>query len=114
MNLEELEIWKEGVFEYSKSLKNIVDDRAKLKELLEKHLSQFFSWDTIEFDRDFNRIQLKYRHSTGAVIKSADMSKLGMDWIVSPSYDDRAFRTIIIDIFPFGLPEDGEYIHMED
>ena len=52
VNLKELEYWKEGVFEYSKNLQNIVEDRGKLIELLTEHLSQFFSWDSIEFDRE--------------------------------------------------------------
>lgn len=110
VNLEELEYWKEGVFDYSKNLKNVVEDRAKLKDLLEEHLSQFFSWDKIFFDREFNRIRLYYKKDVGAVIKSDKMSELGMDWIVQPDYDDKAFKIIRIDVYPFGLPEEGELI----
>ena len=110
VNLKELEYWKEGVFEYSKNLQNIVEDRGKLIELLTEHLSQFFSWDSIEFDRDFNRIKLYYKKGVGAVIKSNKMSDLGMDWIVQPDYDDKAFKIIRIDVYPFGLPEEGELI----
>ena len=110
VNLKELEYWKEGVFEYSKNLQNIVEDRGKLIEILTEHLSQFFSWDSIEFDRDFNRISLYYKKDVGAVIKSNKMSDLGMDWIVQPDYDDKAFKIIRIDVYPFGLPEEGELI----
>ena len=110
VNLEELEFWKEGVFEYSKNLENIIKDRAKLKDLLEEHLSKFFSWDSIEFDKDFNQIILSYKTGIGAVIKSANMSDLGMDWVVWSDYDDRANRIIRIGIYPFGLPEEEEFI----
>lgn len=110
VNSDELRLWEEGVFEYSNNLKNVVDDRAKLKELLEEHLSQFFKWDKIVFDREFNRIKLYYKRDTGAVIKSENMSNLGMDWIVQPDYDDEAFKIIRIDVYPFGLPEEGELI----
>lgn len=110
MNSEELRLWQEGVFEYSETLKNLIDGRLKLKELLTEHLSQFFSWDKIEFDREFNKITLYYKRDVGAVIKSDNMSDLGMDWIVSPDVDDKAFRIIKIEVYPFGLPEEGVLI----
>ena len=110
MNLEELEFWKEGVFEYSKNLENVVEDRKKLKELLVEHLSKFFTWNDIEFDRDFNKVTLLYKTGVGAVINSDNMSNLGMDWMVMSGYDDRANRIIVIEVYPFGLPEEGEFI----
>lgn len=110
VNSEELRLWQEGVFEYSETLKNLIDGRLKLKELLTEHLSQFFSWDKIEFDREFNKITLYYKRDVGAVIKSDNMSDLGMDWIVSPDVDDKAFRIIKIEVYPFGLPEEGVLI----
>lgn len=110
VNSDELKLWQEGVFEYSETLKNLVEGRRKLIELLTEHLSQFFAWDSIEFDREFNKITLYYERDVGAVIKSDKMSDLGMDWIVRPDFDDKAFRIIKIEIYPFGLPVEGELL----
>ena len=110
MNKEDLQSWREAIKYHVGTLDKLVEERQALKEVFEEHLSNFFSWDGIEYNRDFSRISLYYKKDTGAVIKSDNMSELGMDWIVSPEYDDRAFKIIRIDLYPFGLPEEGEVI----
>lgn len=106
MNLEDFRIWQDGVMEHIHSLDILVNDRKLLKQMFEEHLSQFFDWDDIEYDREFNKITLLYKENEGAVIKSENMKDLHMDWIVSPDIDKYANRIIRIELYPFGLPED--------
>lgn len=109
MNTEELRGWQDCVLIHTKNLENLIEERVKLKEVITEHLSQFFSWDSIEFDKEFNKITLKYDKDVGAVIRE-NISELGMEWIIIPSFDDRANKIIMIEIYPFGLPEEDKIV----
>lgn len=108
VNSDELRLWQEGVYEYSKNLQNVVDDRLKLKELLTDHLIQFFNWNKIVFDRDFNKVTLYSKRDTPMVIDFDALSDLGMGVVISPDVDDKAFRILKIEVYPFGLPEEED------
>ena len=104
MNLEEFRQWQDAVCIHCKERDRIVDDRRELKSLLETHLKQFFSYDSIEFDKDFNKITLKWAKEVSPVIRS-NIKELGMEWIISTGYDDMAFNIVVVEVYPFGVPE---------
>lgn len=104
MNSEELEMWKDGVFEHCHYLETLVNDRKTLKGLIEEHLKQFFDWDEIEYSKDFDVITMKWAHDAQPVIYNTKIGELGMDWIIKAEYDDLAYRIVVIEIYPFGLP----------
>ena len=58
MNSEELEMWKESVFEHTRMMETLVNDRVAIKELMSNHLKQYFEYDEIKFDDLFNKITL--------------------------------------------------------
>ena len=105
MNLEEFRTWQDGVCEHIRMLDQMVDDRKILKEIIEKHLKQFFDYDDIEYDREFNKITLKWDKGTSPVIKNDMIADLHMDWIIRADYDDNAFRVVVVEVYPFGLDE---------
>lgn len=102
-----LNSWKNDCEDHISALDTIINDRRILKKMMMDHLAQFFTWQKIEFSRNFDKITLSYSANTGAVIKPDIHANLGMDYIVSPEYDDRANRIIVIELYPFGLPEEG-------
>ena len=109
MNTEELRGWQDCVLIHTENLKNVRQEREKLKEVIIEHLSQFFTWSEIEFKDDFNKITLYYSHGVDAVIKG-NISELGMEWIVSSSHDRLANNIVVIEIYPFGLPEEDKIV----
>lgn len=110
MTPEELLAWKEGVAEHCHHIQLLQNDRDIIIESMKTHLSQFFSWDKIKFSNDFTKIILYYAKDHGAVIDPDVHKDLGIPWIVTPYYDDKANRIIRVEIYPFGLPEEGEIV----
>lgn len=102
MNLDD---WRLAVTDHISSLDQLVNDRAILKDELEKHLSQFFEWDNIEHNRDFTVITLSWEKDVNPVIKSDKISELGMDWIIKTGRDDSAFSIVMVEIYPWGVEE---------
>jgi len=103
MNKEQFQEWQKGVKEHISHLNNTVEERKILKEILENHLKQFFNFDEIEYDREFQKILLKWDRIANPVIRNDNIGNLGMDWIIRADYDDQAFRIVVIEIYPFGL-----------
>ena len=83
MSPEDLEMWKESVFEYTRMVETLVDDRVAIKDLISNHLKQFFDYDEISFDDLFNRIILKWSYGNDPVIKVDELDGLNMDFIIS-------------------------------
>lgn len=102
MNLEN---WRKAVGEHISILDQTIEDRNVLKQSIEEHLSQFFDWDDIEYNRDFSVITLKWEKDVNPVIKSETISKIGMDWIIKTGRDDRAFSIVEIEVYPWGVEE---------
>lgn len=110
MNEQELLVWSEAVDEHMAMLETTINDRRELKTIIETHLKQFFEWDRIEYNRDFSRIELFYALHHNPVFKTENMGGLGMDFIVRADYDDSANRIVVVELYPFGLPKEGELI----
>lgn len=104
MNPEELLIWQDKVFEHTHIIKKMIEERNALKKEFEEHLSQFFDWGSIEYDKDFNKIELRWENGINPVIQK-NIGDLGMEWIIRPGYDERGFEITVIELYPFGLPE---------
>ena len=104
MNKEELRRWQDGVLEHCKNVQDMIRERNLLKKHFEEHLSNFFDWHSIKYDKDFNKIELSWEFGHNPVIKQ-DIGDLGMEWIIRADYDDKAFRIVVIEVYPFGLPE---------
>lgn len=102
MNIDD---WRTAVADHISSLDNLVNDRGILKDELEKHLSQFFEWDNIEYNRDFSLITLSWEKDVNPVIKSDKISELGMDWIIKTGRDESAFSIVMVEIYPWGVEE---------
>ena len=105
MNHEELELWKESVFEHTRMMETLVDDRVAIKELISNHLKQFFEYDEIKFDDLFNKIILKWDYRNNPVINPDDLIGLGMEFIISHDYSETLGHGVIIELYPFGLPK---------
>lgn len=97
--------WKLAVEDHIAHLDQLVVDRDILKNEIEKHLSQFFDWEEIEYNRDFSVIKLKWAYGESPVIKADKISDLNMDWIISADYDDKANRIVLIEVYPWGVKE---------
>lgn len=110
MNSEELEMWKESVFEHTHMMETLVNDRVAIKELMSNHLKQYFEYDEIKFDDLFNKITLKWEYMNDPIIIPDKLIGLGMDFIISHDYSESLGYGVIIELYPFGLPEEGEYI----
>lgn len=100
-----LDTWKKAVDEHIAILDQTIEDRNALKQCIEEHLSQFFDWDDIEYNRDFSVITLKWEKDVNPVIKSETISKIGMDWIIKTGRDDGAFSIVEIEVYPWGVEE---------
>ena len=105
MNPEEFKQWQDAVCIHCKERDRIVDDRRELKSLLETHLREFFNYDSIEFDKDFNKITLKWEKGVNPIIRE-NIGELGMQWILSTGHDDQAFNIVVVEVYPFGIPEE--------
>ena len=107
MNHEELLVWQDAVMEHSQDVRKVREDRQLLKEKLQEHLSKFFEFSEIEWDAFFDKIILRFAPDVEPVIRKETIQELGMDWIISTSYDGSANRITVIEVYPFGI-EDGE------
>ena len=104
MDSDELRQWQDAVMVHCQERDRIVNDRIELKKVLEAHLKQFFKYDSIHFDKDFNKITLKWAKEVSPVIRS-NIKELGMEWIISTGHDDMAFNIVVVEVYPFGVPE---------
>ena len=100
-----LDTWKKAVDEHIAILDQTIEDRNALKHSIEEHLSQFFEWEEIEYNRDFTVITLKWAYGDSPVIKADKISDLKMDWIINADYDDKANRIVLIEVYPWGVKE---------
>ena len=100
MNEKVLDAWIKATGEHIEMISTIVKDRRLLKDMIEDHLSQFFDWDDIEYDRDFSEITLTFKDEL--VIKK-DTSKLLMPFRIYGTYD----KCIKVEVYPKGLIEGG-------
>ena len=102
MNLEN---WRKAVDEHISIVDQTIRDRDVLKQSIEEHLSRFFRWDNIEYNRDFSIIKLKWAYGEAPIIKADTISDLGMDWVIEADYDDKANRIVLVEIHPWGIKE---------
>ena len=110
MNIEEIELWKESVFEHTHTLDLLANDRIAIKDLMRDHLKQYFKFDRIEFHDNFNRILLKFDYMNNPVIEPEDLVDLGMEFIITHDYSEELGHGVVIEVYPFGLPEVGGVI----
>lgn len=107
MNKEEFQQWQDVVMLHCQERDRIVNDRMELKSVLEAHLKQFFNYDSIHFDKDFNKITLKWVYGVSPIIRK-NIGELGMEWVISVDYDENAFKIVLIEVYPFGIEEENE------
>lgn len=105
MNPEELNGWRKSVNNHIEYLNALVEARKILKNQIEEHLKSIFQWNDIEYNRDFSVIKLKWDYGHNPVIKAENIDKLGMDWIISAEYDDKANRIVVVEVYPWGVQE---------
>ena len=113
MDKDTLEQWKDGVMEHTINVQQMIKERKLLKKHIEEHLSQFFKWNDIDYSKDFDVITLKWDRDVNPVIKKEKIHELGIDWIIRAGYDDQAFRIVVIELYPFGLPKEGEIVDVD-
>lgn len=111
MDKESLRKWQDAVMLNCQALETVLNDRVTLKDLMEEHLKEFFEgYVLIEFDKDFNKITLKWEYQHDPIIKVDRIKDLGMDFIISHSYDSKYGEGVVLELYPFGLPPEGEII----
>lgn len=110
MNKEGLLQWQDAVLEYCKMRMTLIDDRKTIEELMRNHLKQFFDWDAIIFDIDFNSIKLVWGYGVEPIIKVKSIGDLGMDFIMGNEYSDKLGQCNTVTLYPFGLPKEGELV----
>ena len=102
MNQSEFLSWVDCVQSHMDLVDEMVEDRVSLKEKLENHLSQFFDFEEIEFNRDFSKVTLWI---DGMFVDCEELSGLLMPWRIESTYDEG----IEVIIYPLGVPnEDGD------
>ena len=102
MDSDEFKQWQDAVLLHCQERDRIVNDRRELKSLFEAHLKQFFDYDSIEFDKDFNVITLKWDTDTIPII-TKNIGNLNMEWSISTGHDDLAFSIVVVEVYPFGI-----------
>lgn len=111
MDKESLREWQDDVMVNCHTLETIIKDRVILKDLMEEHLKEFFEgYVLIDFDKDFNKITLKWEYQRDPIIKVDRIKDLGMDFIISHNYDSKYGEGVVLELYPFGLPPEGEII----
>ena len=108
MNSDDLELWKESVFEHTRVLDALANDRISIKDLMKDHLKQFFGFDEIEFVDNFNKILLKYGFEHYPIINPDELTGLGMPFIINHDYSEELGHGIVIEVYPFGFPVEDE------
>lgn len=110
MNQEQIEMWKDGVFEHCRTVSTVMNDGKIIRKMIVDHLSQFFDWDDIEFDEKFNSITMFWKYGVDPVIKLDTIKDLGMDFIISHKFNKDMGDGVTITVYPFGLPKEGEIV----
>ena len=110
MNKDELRQWQDAVLEYCKMKTTLVSDRKTIEELMKKHLSQYFNWDKIEFDEDFNTIKLYWKYGIEPLIRIRNIRDLGVDFFMGNEYSKELGQCNTITLYPFGTPKEGEIL----
>ena len=110
MNKDELRQWEDAVLEHCKMKTTIISDRRDIEDLMKSHLSQYFDWDKIEFDENFDTIKLYWRYGSEPLIKIREIRDLGMDFFMNNEYDDVLGQCNTIIIYPFGVPKEGKVV----
>lgn len=110
MNKEQMEMWKDGVFEHCQTVSTVMNDRKIIRKMMVDHLSQFFDWDDIEFDEEFNSITMLWKYGVDPVIRLDIIRDLGMDFIISHKFHKDMGDGVTITVYPFGLPKEGEIV----
>lgn len=105
MTPNELEQWRKAVDVHMESLQTIIDDRKTLKNSMEAHLKTVFDWDDIEYNKDFTVITLKWKRDTHPIVDKDRICQLNMHFLIRADYDDNAFKIVVIDVYPFGIPQ---------
>ena len=98
------QLWKKAVLENSNQLELGFKDRASLKSIIKEYLSQFFDYDSIEFEEDWS-ILMKWGYGNDALIDLSKISELGMDFSISTVFEDDLGQCIVIKISPFSKEE---------
>ena len=106
----EIDAWRNGVGEYITQRNQIIEDRVLLKQLFEEHIKKFFTYKHIEFSGDFDVITLHWEYNHDPVIRLDSIKGLGMDFIISHRFKGELGDGVCIELYPFGLPEEGEII----
>ena len=103
-----LEGWKEDVRVNCHTLETLMKDRVTIRREMTNHLKNFFGFDEIEFTDDFNKITLKWGYLHDPVIRQGSLEGLGMDFIITQTYDSKLGQSVVLELYPFGLPEGEE------
>lgn len=108
MNLEALELWRNGVMENNHQLSSILSDKVQLKNALAGHLKRFFDFDKIVFNYDLSVVTLKWEYGHDIIIDYNNINNIGMDWIISTEFSDGLGQGVVVKVFPFGLKEESD------
>ena len=103
MDKDQFLSWCDCVESHMEMVDTSIKDRRFLKSKLEEHLSQFFKWRDIDYNRDLSVVELECE---GMFIDSEKMMELLMPWRIESNgcgYD--TFRIIV---YPFGVPNEEE------
>ena len=104
LNDTEFKVLQDSIMEYCTAKSKLDDEKEAIKSILTNHLKKFFDFEDIHFHDKFDKIPLRLKNGDGAVIRT-NISELRMDWSVRSSIDRRANRILIIDVYPFRLPD---------
>lgn len=104
LNDTEFKVLQDSIMEYCTAKSKLDDEKEAIKSILTNHLKRFFDFEAIVFDEEFERITLRFRKDDGVVVRS-NISELRMDWTVRSSIDRMANRVLLIDVYPFRLPD---------
>lgn len=108
MNLEALELWRNGVMENNHQLASILSDKMQLKNAFAGHLKQFFDFDKIVFSNDLSLVTLKWEYGRDIIIDYENTYNIGMDWVISTEYSDELGQGLVVKVYPFGLKEESD------
>ena len=101
MDKDQFLSWVDCVESHMAMVDTAIKDRRFLKKKLEEHLSQFFKWVDIDYNRDLSEVTLRCKDT---FIDSEKLMDLMMPWRIE-SYGYDTFRIIV---YPFGVPNEEE------
>ena len=108
MDKDTINEWLNDCTTYYRAIQDLGILKNVLIKQMNEHLSQFFDWEKIEYADDFSKITLAWAYLHDPVIRLESIGDLGFDFIISHAYEDKLGHGIRIEIYPFGLPEEGE------